>query len=1070
MGDLQASAESADGGVVSGVAELLAALPFLASVVIGAGLLAALAMAGLALLAFLGLAINLPLAQLDRVPRIRRRIYKRLSFGNLASMGNLLLLRVTRRVPALGIYLGLLLFVVVLAAVLVQAQHPGLNQPGADPDPARAWWNAIYRGLTLLAFGADWTLPAATPPDGAVTGPPLSPELQAIRFGLPILAIGGLFVTLIKGAGHWLQLQIMPRYGHTVLCGLGEAGTAYVQHLTRLRDLMRHGPIVVVERDGANPNVALCRGLGIPVVIDDVLDESGRALRRARVRRAERVIGLLREDAANVQFVMRVQQVLAGPSDGLYARLHRRIVRWIGWTPPRVIAQVNDPQLAHRLENYEKVTQVSRADVRFYNIHAIQAQQLILRYPPDQFADLFAESAPHIAIYGFGRLGQQVFAEAVRLCQYMPGDPPRFTILDRDAGRVRRVLEQEFPEIARDSECARQVAVVRDIVEVEVDPPALGEATLRELFADRGVVTQHVICFGDEAVAVSLALALRDQLLERRGANAPIFVRTKRARGMAALLDSNSGRREIPDGLYPFATLETALEPRALDNGWLEAMAQVLHHYGYLNEDPDTGLARPADQPWERLDDLHRRGTRHAVLHTDAKLRAHGLKRFPRPGGMAAGARDCPLPQLFCGDTARKRVATTQAEPQPALEHRRYVAARLADGWQQASSRIDALRRHTAFVPYDELRGDMQRNDRRMTAVLPAAVTGDRALVMKKARAAGAQAANDAAGGMAVAAFETLASRSQTIRPERRIGVIGPIGLCAGPPPTPDPVDLEGKIETWLAGADPFADGCRSDALATRGVRLVAPLLHRLERRAVQELYRRLTGGRLAAGRSPEDEPDTFWARRVEVAGLLPLPYDFLRARSATVLLGAPELGPGCPDPHRLQAEEEAFWDLLGAAPVRYTEMPLLAAPGCDLAVPPAKPERDDDGVVQPLARGKYNLPKDAAAQRWYAQWRLTAAYLFRRCDEVILIRDPEGGPDGLEEIAGWRHDSSRIPDRPGWAATKLFPPPGTQPAEPVRSGAGLPVVEELFGRGQTTKDDAGAAPGSGETAGAKAD
>lgn len=1006
----------------------------------------------LAALALIGIGFNVVLGGLHRVPGVRR-------VSSWLAVPNLLVLRASRYAPAPVIYVALLLFAVGLAAMIVQMQHPELNQPGLARDPERSWANALYRGLTLLAFGADWTLPAATPPDGAVLGPQLGWQLQTIRFALPILAIAGLFVTLIKGAGNWLQRQIMPRRGHTVLCGLGEAGTAYIQHLSRLGALLRHGPIVVVERDAANPSVALCRSLGVPVIVDDALSESGRALRRARVRRADRVIGLLREDAANVQFVLRVQQVVSRQEPALAGAIGRGLAharRWLAGCLgslveqplPRVIAQVNEPQLAHRLENYEKIAQYSRADVRFYNIHAIQAQQLILRYPPERFADLFGQRTPRIAIYGFGRLGQQVFSEAIRLCQYLPGEPPRFTILDRDAGRVRRVLEQEFPEIARDSEVGRQVAVVRSIIEVTVNPPALTEAMLRELFANQAVVTQHVICFGDEATAVSLGLALRDQLLERRGANAPIFVRTKRARGMAALLDSNSGQREIPDGLYPFATLETALEPRALDNGWLEDVAQVLHHYGYMRVDAATGTARPADQPWERLDDLHRRGTRHAVLHTDAKLRAHGLKRFPIPHRSPEWRRD-NTGTLFAGCTATEHVAASTDEPQPALEHRRYVAARLADGWQQADTRTDALRRHTVFVPYDDLPGRMQKNDRRMTAVLPAAVTGDRALAVAKAGGDPLENAAPTVRRSLVRAFDKLAQDAQAIQPERRIGVIGPIGLCTaghltlggiqGAQAVGDPIQ---QIDAWLAAKDPFDSAVsRHAALATRGVTLVTPLMHALERAAASRLY-----DRLIRRETVVENPELFWARRVEIEALLPLPYDFLRERAATVLLGVQESG-DAPAAQKKPIEDaavqaqETLWDLLGQPHVRYTEMPLLAASGLKLAVPPETHRMKPDGTREVIGRHPNGCPDHEAAHRWYQQWRLTLAYLFHRCDEIIVIPAPDGVPDGLDELAGWRDDPSTIPNPVGWASTGLFPAPGARPGEPAAPGTPRPVV-----------------------------
>ena len=271
-------------------------------------------------------------------------------------------------------------------------------------------------------------------------------------------------------------------------------------------------------------------------------------------------------------------------------------------------------------------------------------------------------------------------------------------------------------------------------------------------------------------------------------------------------------------------------------------------------------------------------------------------------------------------------------------------------------------------------------------------------------------------------AFARLAGHRHRVRPDRRIGVIGPIGLCTagtrglsvlgGDQALGYPLQ---QINAWLAEADPFVpDLNRRSALDTRGVTLVTPLMHTLERAVASRLYDRLIGHETIV-----ENPEIFWARRVEIEALLPLPYDFVREHAATVLLGVPQPGdvPAAqkkPIEDAAQQAEEALWDLLGQPHVRYTEMPLLAASGLKLAVPPQTHRTKPDGPREVIERHPNGCPDHEAADRWYRQWLLSLAYLYRRCDEILLIRAPAGVPDGLDEVAGWQDDPSTIPDPVG--------------------------------------------------------
>ena len=91
-------------------------------------------------------------------------------------------------------------------------------------------------------------------------------ELDVARYLAPIVAgwatlsaLGLLFHDRVQ------QMRIPLMRNHVVVCGLGSyVGTAFLRDL---RD--KRIPVVVIDLDATNPNIAFCRSLGAPVIIGD---------------------------------------------------------------------------------------------------------------------------------------------------------------------------------------------------------------------------------------------------------------------------------------------------------------------------------------------------------------------------------------------------------------------------------------------------------------------------------------------------------------------------------------------------------------------------------------------------------------------------------------------------------------------------------------------------------------------------------------------------------------------------------------------------------------------------------
>ncbi len=65
--------------------------------------------------------------------------------------------------------------------------------------------------------------------------------------------------------------------------------------------------VVVIELDANNPDIELCRSLGVPVIIGDTRRQ--RTLQAAGAHHASRVLAITPDDAVNTQIVATVREL-----------------------------------------------------------------------------------------------------------------------------------------------------------------------------------------------------------------------------------------------------------------------------------------------------------------------------------------------------------------------------------------------------------------------------------------------------------------------------------------------------------------------------------------------------------------------------------------------------------------------------------------------------------------------------------------------------------------------------------------------------------------------------------------
>jgi Trk K+ transport system NAD-binding subunit len=129
--------------------------------------------------------------------------------------------------------------------------------------------------------------------------------VKAVASALTILGAG--LVGLVYGAmtervlsrrlGALLTDRMIPRYGHVIVCGLGNIGMRVVEELRRMRI-----PVVAIERKHDNPYIDAVRRMNVAVIVANAA--SAGVLERARVAKAHCLVGATDDDLVNLDVAL----------------------------------------------------------------------------------------------------------------------------------------------------------------------------------------------------------------------------------------------------------------------------------------------------------------------------------------------------------------------------------------------------------------------------------------------------------------------------------------------------------------------------------------------------------------------------------------------------------------------------------------------------------------------------------------------------------------------------------------------------------------------------------------------
>jgi voltage-gated potassium channel Kch len=547
-------------------------------------------------------------------------------------------------------------------------------------------------------------------------------------FGVITAALGILYIVMgvYRESAERLRLRLTRLAGRNrndlvVVCGLGQTGMQLIRDL-RGEDGEKGRTVIAIETDPDNPRIQGSRDRGAAVIVGDARDVAVR--RRASIDTAEAVFVVCGDDATNVEIVSGIAQQVqdAGRRPARHLRCYTNIA-----SPALAHATRGDPSLARdtaalHLDVFDVIENAARGLVKY---------ELARAYAPG------IDEVAHYIIVGFGAVGQAVALQIARLGNFENSRRARMTIVD-DWGDVRMQKRRDgfldrFPafcpgptgfdltghvrslNVSKDGWAYRagrpmhggwridpaegsiavEYVVNGEFLDLrsEVDAPGLIERLAARVSEEQQprVKPCLAVCFDDDRRNLESALRLSAAFARER-THIPIFAYLPNEPRLSTLL-TRTREADGTGGPVVFGRREISASYEELTRPTVIELAEVFRAK-YLSgghAPSEAADGRAGDRSFLRSD-------QDAAHHVDVKLAAVERLRAAQHGTPVAQQ---PAVAVFSA-YERERLAI--------MEHNRYMAERLLDGWRYGP-RNDVAKRRPSLCPWEDLPPEERKKD-----------------------------------------------------------------------------------------------------------------------------------------------------------------------------------------------------------------------------------------------------------------------------------------------------------------------------------------------------------------------
>jgi hypothetical protein len=515
--------------------------------------------------------------------------------------------------------------------------------------------------------------------------------LEVARLLAPLVVGSAALIALFSLSRDRIQQLRVPRMrDHVVVCGLGQVGSEFLDHLKQV-------DVVVIESNPANPNIDLCRSRKIPVIVGDAQREQ--TMRSAGVQRAARLLAVGPSDAVNAEIVAVARGLAINEAS----------------TELRCLARIGDPELCALLRIQEdNLADDSRSSLEFFNLDDIGARSWLTEFgvPPD-------ERRPHILVSRLDGLGTWlVVLSAARWCADRADVTSLLwvTVVDDHAGERMRALLAQYPGVE---------AVCHFVYSSTSVPDMRGLATKLDA-AEAPPLTRAFVTADTDAQALETALGLHQHF----DAAEPLMVEMWQTTGVGRLISaSGTGERS---NITLFPSLKAACTPELIRGGsfeYFEPMAVEIHEQWYKLQAP--GKSAPK---WQNLDESLKESNRAQARDIPVKL----------------DKINCYIEPVNASQKSELVFTDDEIELLARDEHKRWIRERIEDGWQPVDTEDENDRKANRkakktpyLIPFNDLPVNIANFDRYAVCAIPEVLksTGQRVVRMENAEHAALSAA-----------------------------------------------------------------------------------------------------------------------------------------------------------------------------------------------------------------------------------------------------------------------------------------------------------------------------------------
>jgi hypothetical protein len=326
-----------------------------------------------------------------------------------------------------------------------------------------------------------------------------------------------------------------------------------------------------------------------------------------------------------------------------------------------------------------KTASDGRLRIRTYG--ELAARALHRDHAPFLRAHQVGHSRIHALIIGFGDMGEAILRDLVVNCRTTKLALPRITIIDPNIQERLSALRLVAPELD-------QTCVITPIAASLGRNSGALEPTEAEPF------TCVYVCLDSDTNSLVALAGAQAWLRQLDQVDCPLFVRL-RDKAVLAIAPGNP---------IAFGDLHDLVRESECLSRFPDAAAQAYHLAYLANLSPEERARthKPANKPWDNLDETYRAANRAAVAHIPAKLASAGIDAPMVTSGLPK------LPEgtkLYHSDYELTALAV--------LEHERWNAERRLSGWRFAAifEKDEARLLHPSLVPFEALSATVQGYD-----------------------------------------------------------------------------------------------------------------------------------------------------------------------------------------------------------------------------------------------------------------------------------------------------------------------------------------------------------------------